>query len=163
MLAAGGDFNHGFTYSGHPTCAAVAVRNIELLRDERIVEHVHDVAAPHLEQRWSELADHPLVGEARTLGLLGAIELVADKQTRARFQPSGRAGEMCRDLAVKNGVVMRHVNESMIIAPPLIITREQIDELVDKARQDTRRRVGPVASVISPVPIRRPTAAGSDL
>ncbi len=134
VLAAGGDFNHGFTYSGHPTCAAVAVRNIELLRDERIVEYVHDVAAPHLEQRWSELADHPLVGEARTLGLLGAIELVADKETRSRFQPSGRAGELCRDLAVKNGVVMRHVNESMIIAPPLIITREQIDELVDKAR-----------------------------
>ncbi len=135
VLAAGGDFNHGFTYSGHPTCAAVAVRNIELLRDERIVEYVHDVAAPHLAQRWSELADHPLVGEARTLGLLGAIELVADKQTRSRFQPNGRAGELCRDLAVKNGVVMRHVNESMIIAPPLIITHEQIDELVDKARQ----------------------------
>ena len=134
VLAEGGDFNHGFTYSGHPTCAAVAVRNIELLRDEKIVEQVHDVAAPYLAQRWGSLADHPLVGEARTLGLLGAIELVADKRTKARFAPKGRAGELCRDLAVKHGLVMRHVNESMIIAPPLIITRAQIDELVDKAR-----------------------------
>jgi putrescine aminotransferase len=130
----GGDFNHGFTYSGHPTCAAVAARNIEVLRDERIVEHVRDVAAPYLAKRWAELEDHPLVGEARTLGLLGAIELVADKRTKARFQPKGRVGEICRDLAVKNGVVMRHVNESMIIAPPLVITTAQIDELVEKAR-----------------------------
>ena len=134
VLAEGGDFNHGFTYSGHPTCAAVAVRNIELLRDEKIVEHVHDVAAPYLAQRFGSLADHPIVGEARTLGLLGAIELVADKRTKARFQPKGRAGELCRDLAVTHGLVMRHVNESMIVAPPLIITRAQIDELVDKAR-----------------------------
>ncbi len=86
-------------------------------------------------KRWAELAEHPLVGEARTLGLLGAIELVADKRTKERFQPKGRVGEMCRDLAVKNGVVMRHVNESMIIAPPLVITTAQIDELVDKARK----------------------------
>ncbi|HEY6599151.1 MAG TPA: aminotransferase class III-fold pyridoxal phosphate-dependent enzyme, partial [Pseudomonadales bacterium] len=134
-IFAGGDFNHGFTYSGHPTCAAVAVRNIELMRQERIVEHVHDVAAPYLAKRWSELADHPLVGATRTLGLLGAIELVADKNTRRRFEPKGRAGELCRDLAVKTGVVMRHVNESMIIAPPLIITPAQIDELVDKAKK----------------------------
>jgi len=135
QLIGGGEFHHGFTYSGHPTCAAVAARNIELLRDERVVEHVHDVAAPYLAQRWGSLADHPLVGEARTLGLLGAIELVADKSTRARWQPKGRAGELCRDLALKNGVVMRYVNESMIIAPPLVITRAQIDELVDKARR----------------------------
>jgi len=134
VIVDGGDFNHGFTYSGHPTCAAVAARNIELLRDERIVEHVRDVAAPYLAKRWAELADHPLVGEARTLGLLGAIELVADKRTKARFQPKGRAGEICRDLAVKNGVVMRHVNESMIVAPPLVITKAEIDELVEKAR-----------------------------
>ncbi len=133
VIVDGGDFNHGFTYSGHPTCAAVAARNIELLRDERVVEHVRDVAAPYFAERLGALAEHPLVGEARTLGLLGAIELVADKRTRVRFQPAGRAGELCRDLALQNGVVMRHVNESMIIAPPLVITRDQIDELVDKA------------------------------
>jgi putrescine aminotransferase len=135
VLINGGDFNHGFTYSGHPTCAAVAARNIELLRDEGVVDHVRDVAAPYLAERWASLADHPLAGETRTLGLLGAIELVANKDTKARWQPSGRAGELCRDLAVRNGLVMRHVNESMIIAPPLVITREQIDELVAKARR----------------------------
>jgi putrescine---pyruvate transaminase len=135
VLIDGGDFNHGFTYSGHPTCAAVAARNIELLRDERVVEHVHDVAAPYLAECWATLADHPLVGETRTLGLLGAIELVADAATKSRWQPAGRAGELCRDLAVRHGLVMRHVNESMIIAPPLVITRAQIDELVAKARR----------------------------
>ena len=135
VLINGGDFNHGFTYSGHPTCAAVAARNIELLRDERVVDHVRDVAAPYLAERWASLADHPLVGETRALGLLAAIELVADKGTKARWQPAGHAGELCRDLAVRNGLVMRHVNESMIIAPPLVITREQIDELVEKARR----------------------------
>ena len=135
VLINGGDFNHGFTYSGHPTCAAVAARNIELLRDERVVDHVRDVAAPYLAERWASLADHPLVGETRALGLLAAIELVADKGTKARWQPAGHAGELCRDLAVRNGLVMRHVNESMIIATPLVITREQIDELVEKARR----------------------------
>ncbi len=132
-LAEGGEFFHGFTYSGHPTCAAVAVKAIEILRDEKIVERVHDDVAPYLAARWATLAEHPIVGEARTRGLVGAIELVADKGTKARFQPKGKAGEIARDLAVKNGVVMRHVNESLIIAPPLVISRAQIDELVDKA------------------------------
>jgi putrescine aminotransferase len=133
VLVGGGEFQHGFTYSGHPTCAAVAVRNIELLRDEGVVEHVRDTAAPYLGERWRTLEAHPLVGEARSLGLVGAIELVADKTTKARFAPEGKAGALCRDLAVKNGLVLRHVGESMIIAPPLVITRAEIDELVEKA------------------------------
>ncbi len=134
-LAEGGEFYHGFTYSGHPVCAAVAIRAIEILRDEKIVERVRDDIGPYLAQQWQTLGDHPIVGEARTRGMVGAIELVANKTTKARFQPKGRAGELARDLAVKNGVVMRHVNESLIISPPLVITRAQIDELVDKARR----------------------------
>jgi len=144
-LAEGGEFFHGFTYSGHPACAAVAVRTIEILRDEKIVERVRDDVAPYLATRWQSLSDHPIVGEARTRGLVGALELVADKHTKARFQPKGRAGEIARDLAVRNGVVMRHVGESLIIAPPLIITRSQIDELVEKARRtldDTAAALG---------------------
>jgi putrescine aminotransferase len=132
-LAEGGEFYHGFTYSGHPTCAAVAVRAIEILRDEKIVERVRDDVGPYLAERWAALAEHPIVGEARTRGMVGAIELVANKTTKARFEPKGRAGELARDFAVRNGVVMRHVNESLIISPPLVITRGQIDELVDKA------------------------------
>ncbi len=134
-LAEGGEFYHGFTYSGHPVCAAVAVKAIEILRDEKIVERVRDDIAPYLAKQWQTLADHPIVGEARTRGMVGAIELVADKRTKARFQPKGKAGELARDFAVANGVVMRHVNESLIISPPLVITRAQIDELVEKARR----------------------------
>ena len=144
-LQKGGEFYHGFTYSGHPTCAAVAIKNIEILRDERVNDHVRDFAAPHLAKVFRRLGEHPIVGEARSLGLLGALELVADKKTQTRFEPKGRIGELCRDLAVDNGLVMRHVGESMIIAPPLISTIEQLDELADKAWKtldDAQRLIG---------------------
>jgi putrescine aminotransferase len=144
-LGEGGEFFHGFTYSGHPTCAAVAIKAIEIMRDEKIVERVRDDLAPYLASRWKTLGEHRIVGEARTRGMVGALELVADKRTRARFTPKGRAGEIARDLAVRNGVVMRHVGESLIIAPPLVITRPQIDELVEKARKtldDTAAQLG---------------------
>ncbi|MCB1685128.1 MAG: aspartate aminotransferase family protein [Pseudomonadales bacterium] len=145
VLQRGGEFYHGFTYSGHPTCAAVAIRNIEIMRDEKIVDHVRDVAAPHLAKIFRKLGEHPIVGEARSLGLLGALELVSDKKTRKRFEPKGRIGELCRDLAVDNGVVMRHVGESLIVAPPLISTVAQIDELAERAWKtldDAARLIG---------------------
>ncbi len=108
----------------------MATRNIEILRDERVVEHVRDVAAPYLARRWRELADHPLVGEARCKGLLGALELVPDKDTGERFPDPGQAGTICRDICFENGIIMRAVRDTMIISPPLVITTDQIDELV---------------------------------
>ena len=129
----GGEFFHGYTYSGHPTCCAVAIRNIEILKEEQIVEHVRDVAAPHLAQRWKELAEHPIVGEARSKGLVAALELVKDKDSGERFPEIGRTGTLCRDVCFDNGIIMRAVRDSMIISPPLIISVEQIDELVDLA------------------------------
>jgi putrescine---pyruvate transaminase len=135
LIARGGEFGHGFTYSGHPVCAAVALENLAILQRERVVEHVRDVAGPYLQQRWAELADHPLVGEARGLGLLGALELVRSKSPRTLFEPKGKVGERCRDTAIRNGLVMRATRDTMIIAPPLVITRAEIDELVDKARR----------------------------
>ncbi len=130
-----GEFAHGFTYSGHPTCAAVALETIRILQDEKIVENVRDNLAPYLKERWSSLESHPLVGEARSLGLVGALELVKDKKTRERFSTSGATGALVRDYCVKNGIVMRAVGETMIISPPLVITRDEIDELVSKARK----------------------------
>ena len=135
LIGKGGEFNHGFTYSGHPTCAAVAARNIRILQEEKVVEHVRDVAAPHLARRWAELAEHPIVGEARSKGLVGALELVADKGTRTRFPKVGETGTLCRDFCFESGVVMRAVRDTMIISPPLVITTEQIDELVALARR----------------------------
>jgi putrescine aminotransferase len=135
LIEQGGEFHHGFTYSGHPAACAVACAAISILRDERIVERVHDDLGPYLQKRWSELADHPLVGEARIIGLIGAMELVRDKATRACFSDPGQVGTLCRDLCIQNGLVMRAVRDTMIIAPPLVITHAQIDELVEKARK----------------------------
>ena len=133
-LSEGGDFNHGFTYSGHPVAAAVGLENIRILRDEKIIERVREETAPYLQKRLSELKDHPLVGEVRGLGLLGAIELVKDKATRQRYESRG-VGMMCRNFCFDNGLIMRAVGDTMIIAPSLVITREEIDELVTKARK----------------------------
>jgi putrescine---pyruvate transaminase len=128
------EFHHGFTYSGHPAACAVACAAINILRNEKVVEHVRDVAAPHLARRWAGLADHPLVGETRTLGLLGAIELARDKSKRQFFPDPGKVGTLCRDICFDNGLVMRAVRDTMIVSPPLVITAAQIDELADKAR-----------------------------
>lgn len=144
LIDEGGEFFHGFTYSGHPVCAAVALKNLELLETENVIERVRDDLGPYLARRWAELAEHPIVGEARSLGLIGALELVADKASGARFDKSLGAGNLCRDLCFENGLVMRSVGDTMIISPPLIITRAQIDELVTLARQaldETARRL----------------------
>ncbi|MBP8184314.1 MAG: aspartate aminotransferase family protein [Pseudomonas sp.] len=133
VLKTGGDFNHGFTYSGHPVAAAVALENIRILRDEKIIERVREETAPYLQKRLRELADHPLVGEVRGIGMLGAIELVQNKQTRARFTDQG-AGMICRGHCFNNGLIMRAVGDTMIIAPPLVISKTEIDELLAKAR-----------------------------
>lgn len=132
-LNEGGEFFHGFTYSGHPVAAAVALENIRILREESIIERVKNKTAPYLQSRWQELADHPLVGEARGLGMLGALELVKDKRTRERFANQG-VGMLCREHCFRNGLVMRAVGDTMIISPPLVISETEIDELVEKAR-----------------------------
>lgn len=134
VLNEGGDFNHGFTYSGHPVAAAVALENIRIMCDEKIIQRAHEKAAPYLQKRLRELSDHPLVGEVRGVGLLGAIELVKDKATRARYEGRG-VGMICRQFCFDNGLIMRAVGDTMIIAPPLVISEAEIDELVAKARK----------------------------
>jgi putrescine aminotransferase len=144
LVEDGGEFFHGFTQSGNPTACAVAIAAISVLRRDGVVERVRDELAPYFAGRWQALLEHPLVGQARCIGLLGAIELVADKGTRTRFPASVQIGEQCRDLCIEQGLVMRHVRDSMIVAPPLVITPNQIDELVDKAwlaLDETARRV----------------------
>ncbi|MBW6391630.1 aspartate aminotransferase family protein [Billgrantia antri] len=143
LIERGGEFFHGFTYSGHPACAAVALKNLELMQAEGIVERVRDDVGPYLAERWATLAGHPLVGEARSLGLIGALELV-DPATGERFAKSLGAGTLCRDICFDHGLVMRSVGDTMIISPPLVITRAEIDELVRLAREaldETARRL----------------------
>ena len=132
LIDRGGEFFHGFTYSGHPAACAVAVANLEIFRREGIVERVRNEAAPYLAARWRELADHPLVGEARCLGLLAAIELVPDKRERRFFEPRGDIGIFMRDACTRNGLVMRATRDTLFVAPPLVISRSEIDELLSK-------------------------------
>jgi putrescine---pyruvate transaminase len=135
LIEKGGEFAHGFTYSAHPACAAVALENLSILQREGVVERVRDVLGPYLQKRWQELASHPLVGEARGVGLLGALELVRRKEPRTWFEPRGKVGERCRDICIRNGLVMRATRDTMIIAPPLVITTAEIDELIARARR----------------------------
>jgi putrescine aminotransferase len=132
LIDKGGEFFHGFTYSGHPAACAVAIANLEVFRRERIVERVREETAPYLASRWQELAAHPLVGEARSLGLLAAIELVADKSSRRFFEPRGEVGLRMRDNCTRNGLVMRATRDTLFVAPPLVISRSEIDELLSK-------------------------------
>ena len=135
LIDRGGEFFHGYTYSGHPVAAAVALATLDILKRERIVERVGEVLAPHFAARWQTLADHPLVGEARQLGLFGALELVPAKPSRRFFPERGSVGTRARDLAVRHGLVMRAVWDTLIVAPPLVITPGEIDELVLRARR----------------------------
>ena len=131
LEAKGGEFNHGYTFSGHPVAAAVALENLRIIEDEDIVGRVARETAPYLGTRWRQLAGHPLVGEARIAGLMGALELTPDKPSRAKFAAAaGTVGLICRDICFANGLVMRHVGDKMIISPPLVISRTEIDELI---------------------------------
>lgn len=135
LIEEGGEFFHGMTYAGHPAACAVATANIKILRDEGIIDNVKENTGPYLQRRWRELADHPLVGEVRGVGFLGALQLVADKAHRTPFPHEKNVGMTCRDIATRNGLVMRAVGDSMIISPPLIMTTDQIDDLVTLARE----------------------------
>jgi putrescine aminotransferase len=135
LIEQGGEFHHGYTYSGHPVACAVALANLRILEGEGLVERVREDIGPYLQQRWAGLADHPLVGEARGLGLIGALELVAHKGSRSFFRDRGHAGTLCRDHCFQNGLVMRAVRDTMIISPPLVLSRAEADELVGKAWQ----------------------------
>ena len=103
------------------------------MQDEKIVENINSNTGPYLAQRWKELGEHKLVGEARIVGMVGALELVPNKPSRAYFEGRGSTGSLCRDIALKNGLILRATWDAMLLSPPLIITREQIDELFEKA------------------------------
>jgi putrescine aminotransferase len=135
IVEEGGEFFHGMTYSGHPTACAVSTANIRILRDEGIIDQVRETTGPYLQGKWQTLIDHPLVGEARGLGFLGALELVELKESHKSYDPPGRAGILCRDAALRNGLIMRAVGDSMIISPPLIMNTEQIDEMLELVTQ----------------------------
>jgi putrescine aminotransferase len=135
LFREGGEFAHGFTYSGHPVACAVALANIEIMEREGLVEKVRKETGPYFQARLRELAQHPLVGEVRGVGLLGGIEMVADKASRRPFDDPGKAGLICREACFANNVISRSVGDSMVLSPPLVIAKDEIDELMKRMRK----------------------------
>lgn len=130
LIEQGGEFNHGYTYSGHPTACAVALANIEIIEREGLVDKVHNETGPYLAQKYVELAKHPLVGGAETCGLVAGFVLMKDKANHVHFDEDLGVGMICRGHCFANGLIMRAVGDRMIIAPPLVITKLQIDEMI---------------------------------
>ena len=135
LIEQGGEFNHGYTYSGHPVACAVGLANIGLIQSLGLVERVRDDLGPYLAAGYATLADHPLVGDAETCGLMGALLLVKDKSLGTAFPDALEIGMVCRGHCFREGLVMRAVGDRMIVAPPLVITRAQIDEMLALIRR----------------------------
>ena len=145
LLSQGGEFAHGLTYSGHPAACAAGIATLQTLRETDIIAQAAAQIAPHLQSRLRELADHPVVGEVRGRGMFAAVELVRDKGSRERLAPESQGAVYCRDRANSNGLMVRQTGDAMIMAPPLVSRREEIDELVDKLHQaldETARHYG---------------------
>lgn len=134
VINAGGEFNHGYTYSAHPVAAAVALESIRILDEDGVIAQVRDETAPYLAEKWEGLADHPMVGEAKIKGMMASIALTPHKQSRAKFKAGdGVVGYKCREHCFANNLVMRHVGDRMIISPPLVISKAEIDLLIERA------------------------------
>ena len=135
LIEQGGDFNHGFTYSGHPVACAVALENIAILQRENLVERIRSDIGPYFKQQFEALVDHPLVGVANACGLMAGLVLVKNKATLEMFDADKGVGMVCRGHLFGNGMIMRAVGDRLIIAPPFVITREQIDEMMALIRK----------------------------
>ncbi|MGY6707241.1 MAG: aspartate aminotransferase family protein [Rhizobiaceae bacterium] len=133
LVEKGGEFYHGYTYSGHPVACAVALANLDIIEKEGMIERVREETGPYLRKALGEaLAGHGIVGEVRTFGLLAGIEIVKDKESRERFPGDGAAATIIRDHAIVNGIMMRAVGDTMILSPPLIWTKETIDMAAER-------------------------------
>ncbi|MCV6596340.1 MAG: aspartate aminotransferase family protein [Mangrovicoccus sp.] len=130
------EFSHGYTYSGHPVACAVALENLRIMEEESVIAHVQNTAAPALKEAWESLGDHPLVGETVIKGMMASLALTPDKSRRAAFaSPVGTVGTRCRERSFANNLIMRHVGDRMVVAPPLVITPDEIEILITRARK----------------------------
>jgi putrescine aminotransferase len=130
LIDKAGEFFHGYTYSGHPVSCAVAIANLKLIQRDKLVERIRDDIGPYLQQKWASLIDHPLVGDTRMVGLMGAFEIVKNKSPLERFDEKQGAGGKFRDFLMGNGVCMRAVGNTIICAPPFTLSHGEADELI---------------------------------
>ncbi len=130
LIDKGGEFNHGYTYSGHPVACAVGLANLDVMEREQLPQRVRTDIGPYLAKRFAELNDHPLVGQAETCGFVAGMVLVKDRQRKQRFGADQEIGMVCRGHCFRGGLIMRAVGDRMIIAPPLTMSHGQIDEMM---------------------------------
>lgn len=130
LIEQGGEFTHGYTYSGHPVACAVALANLDIMEREQLPQRVKGELGAYLARRFAELVDHPLVGQAETCGFMAGLVLLKNKATRERYAPETAVGMVCRRHCFNNGLVMRAVGDRMIIAPPLVMTPDEIDDMI---------------------------------
>jgi putrescine aminotransferase len=135
----GGVLQHGFTYSGHPVGAAVALANLKVIADEGLVERAGNESGPRLQAELASLTDLPMVGEVRGVGMIAGLELVRDGATRERFEPAGRAAGLVRDRCLEEGLVVRQIREGLAVCPPLTISDEEIGLLGERLRSGIER------------------------
>ena len=135
ITAKGGEFGHGFTYSGHPIACAAAVATLDIIERESMVDRVANDIGPYMQQKWTALGDHPIVGHTRVKGMFGSMELVRNKETGERLEKGEKSGRICRDFSISNGLVMRAVGDSMIISPPFVCSHEEIDVFIERAHK----------------------------
>ncbi len=131
LLASGGEFAHGLTYSGHPASCAAGLATLDVMEHTPILETAANTLAPYFAEKLSGLGDHPIVGEVRAKGLVAAVELVRDKGSRERLAPESEAAVYCRDRAIESGLMVRQTGDAMIFSPPFVTTLEEVDVLVN--------------------------------
>jgi len=125
-----GIFAHGFTYSAHPVACAVALETLKIYEERNILDHVRRIM-PAFQRRLRELGSHPLVGEARGIGLIGAIELVRDKAGKTTFDAAAGVGPLAAEISQQEGLILRAMGDSLALCPPLVITEAEIGEMFD--------------------------------
>jgi putrescine aminotransferase len=135
ILASNEELVHGYTYSGHPVASAVALKNLEVMETKGLVARVKDTIGPYLQRRLHEtFENHPIVGEVRGKGLMAAIELVPNREERAFFPNIGEVGSHCRNYCFGSGLISRAIRDTMVLAPPLTVSEDEIEEIIAKLK-----------------------------
>ncbi len=146
IINEGGEFYHGYTYSGHPVACAVAIENLKIIKEESLIEKSRDTSI-YLQERMKEISEHPLVGEVRMKSFIGCVELVKDKEKKIMFEDTGTVGTICRDYCLENGLVMRAVRDGMIFCPPLTFSNDNVDELIEKLKKSLDKTLDHISKI----------------
>lgn len=132
LAADGGEFTHGFTYSGHPAACAAGIATIDILKNDKVIENAAADIMPYFQAQLRTLEDHPIVGEVRGMGMVAALEIAKNKSAKERLAPDGAGGAMVKMHAIDHGLMVRSVGDAIVTAPPMVCTKEEIDLLITR-------------------------------